>query len=149
LHIRTLIMIIKHPLRIIDLHDDGFHPLLDIRVYGQSFTVVLDTGASKTAFDKTLLQAHGEALIQESDRLSTGLGTNEMASFTAVIPELQIGELCIRDIEVAVLDLSTINIAYRQMNHPEVLGVLGGDILMKHKAVIDYGKRQLRLKVWD
>jgi predicted aspartyl protease len=111
--------------------------------------VVLDTGASKTAFDKTILQAHEEALILESDKLSTGLGTNEMASYTAVIPELQIGELSIRNIEVAVLDLSTINIAYRQMNHPEVLGVLGGDILMKHKAVIDYGKRQLRLKVWD
>ena len=139
-------MIIKHPLRIIDLHDDGFHPLLDIQVYGQTFTVVLDTGASKTAFDKTLLQLHKEALIEESDKLSTGLGTNEMASFTAVIPELKIGDLLIRDIEVAVLDLSTINIAYRQMNHPEVLGVLGGDILMKYKAVIDYGKKQLRLK---
>ena len=139
-------MIIKHPLRIIDLHDDGFHPLLDIQVYGRAFTVVLDTGASKTAFDKSLLQAHEEATIMESDKLSTGLGTNEMASFTAMIPELRIGELLVRDIEVAVLDLSTINIAYRQMNHPEVLGVLGGDILMKYKAVIDYGKKQLRLK---
>ena len=140
-------MIIKHPLRIIDLHDDGFHPLLDIQVYGRAFTVVLDTGASKTAFDKSLLQAHEEATIMESDKLSTGLGTNDMASFTAVIPELRIGELLISDIEVAVLDLSTINIAYRQMNHPEVLGVLGGDILMKYNAVIDYGKKQLRLKV--
>jgi predicted aspartyl protease len=142
-------MTIKVPLNIIDLQEDGYHPLLDILVYGRTFTVVLDTGASKTAFDKTILQAHEEALILESDKLSTGLGTNEMASYTAVIPELQIGELSIRNIEVAVLDLSTINIAYRQMNHPEVLGVLGGDILMKHKAVIDYGKRQLRLKVWD
>ncbi|MES2278330.1 MAG: retropepsin-like aspartic protease [Bacteroidota bacterium] len=140
-------MTIKVPLTIIDLHDDGFHPLLNINVYGQPFTVVLDTGASKTAFDKTLLQMHEEALIIDSDKLSTGLGTNEMASYTALIPHLHIGELHIRDIEVAVLDLSTINIAYRQMNHPEVLGVIGGDILMKYKAVIDYGKKQVRFKV--
>jgi hypothetical protein len=32
------------------------------------------------------------------------------------------------------------------MGHPQVLGVLGGDILMKYKAVIDYGKQVLKLK---
>jgi predicted aspartyl protease len=140
-------MIIKIPLTIIDLGDDGFHPLLDITVYGKPFTVVLDTGASKTAFDKILLEVHEEALVLASDQLSTGLGTNEMESYTALIPDLHIGQLHIKNIEVTVLDLSTINIAYRQMNHPEVLGVIGGDILMKYKAVIDYGKKQLKFKV--
>lgn len=140
-------MTIKIPLRFIDLHDDGFHPLLDIVIYNHPYTVVLDTGASRTAFDKTLLQAHNEAFIQESDKLSTGLGTNDMASFTAHITDLHIGDLHIQNIEVAVLDLSAINIAYRQMNHPEVLGVIGGDILMKYKAVIDYGKKELRVKM--
>jgi hypothetical protein len=140
-------MTIKAPMRIIDLHDDGFHPLMEIVLFGKTFTVVLDTGASKTAFDKTMLQAHEEALIQDSDRLSTGLGTNDMTSFTTVIPDMYIGDLHIQNIEVAVLDLSTINIAYRQLNHPEVLGVLGGDILVQYKAVIDYGKKQVRFKV--
>lgn len=139
-------MIHTIPLRFIDLDDDGFHPLLDLRVYGRQFTVVLDTGASRTTFDKTLLGLHEEALILESDKLSTGLGTNEMASYTAIIPQLIIGDLLIENHQVAVLDLSTINIAYRQMNHPEVLGVLGGDILMKYKGVIDYGKKALKLK---
>lgn len=139
-------MIITIPLNIIDLHDDGFHPLLDIQLYGRKFTVVLDTGASRTAFDKDLLAVHEDALILETDKLSTGLGTNEMTSYTAIIPDLYIGDLHIQNHQVAVLDLSTINIAYRQMNHPEVLGVLGGDILMKYKAVIDYGKKELRLK---
>jgi hypothetical protein len=32
------------------------------------------------------------------------------------------------------------------MGYPKVLGVLGGDILMKYKAVIDYGKGLLKLK---
>ncbi len=134
------------PLQIIDLQEDGFHPLLNISVFGKPFILVVDTGASKTAFDQTmLLQAHQQAVVTLSDRLSTGLGTNTMASSTAIVNDMYIGSLLIDEFEVAVLGLSTINIAYRQLGHPEVLGVLGGDILMKYKAVINYGKQVLKL----
>ena len=135
------------PLQIIDLHDDGFHPLLEIILFGKAFIVVLDTGASKTAFDRSMLfEANETTDILASDRLSTGLGTNSMESFTAIISGMFIGSLPITDFEVAVLDLSTINIAYSQMGHPQVLGVLGGDILMRYKAVIDYDNQVLKLK---
>ncbi|MCR8559756.1 aspartyl protease family protein [Mucilaginibacter sp. BJC16-A38] len=135
------------PLQIIDLHEDGFHPLVKIKVFGKKFIVVLDTGASKTAFDQTmLLQASENAVLTTSERLSTGLGTNSMESSTAAITDMRIGKLLIDEFEVAVLDLSTINIAYRQLGHPEVLGVLGGDLLMKYKAVIDYGKSRMLLR---
>ena len=141
-------MKITVPLHIIDLNEDGFHPLLDITVFNKPFKVVLDTGASKTAFDKTLLiEANATALLNVSDHLSTGLGTNTMESFTATIHDLCIGNLQIPQFDVAVLDLSTINIAYEQMGHPQVLGVIGGDILMKYKAVIDYGKKTIKFKV--
>jgi hypothetical protein len=140
-------MTISIPLQIIDLHDDGFHPLLEITLFGKAFIMVLDTGASKTAFDRTaLFEANETTDILASDRLSTGLGTSSMESFTAIISGMFIGSLPIADFEVAVLDLSTINIAYSQMGHPQVLGVLGGDILMKYKAVIDYGKQVMKLK---
>lgn len=139
-------MTITVPLQIIDLHEDGYHPLVGILVYGKPFTLVLDTGASKTAFDHATLSAEGIDLTA-SDSLSTGLGTNSMASFTTILSDLWIGELKVAEIEVAVLDLSTINIAYRQLNHQEVLGVLGGDILMKYKAVIDYGKQLLSFSI--
>jgi len=135
------------PLQIIDLHEDGFHPLVNISVFDVPFTVVLDTGASKTAFDQSLLLlANENANVISSDKLSTGLGTNTMESSTALIDDMYIGELLVEPFEVAVLDLSTINIAYSQLGHPEVLGVLGGDILMKYKAVIDYGKASITLK---
>jgi len=135
------------PLQIIDLQEDGFHPLVNITLFGKPFILVLDTGASKTAFDHTLLaQAHEFAVITTSDRLSTGLGTNTMASSTAIIDNLHIGNFLVESFDAAVLDLSTINIAYSQLGHPEVLGVLGGDILMKYKAVINYGKEVLVLK---
>jgi hypothetical protein len=135
------------PLQIIDLQEDGFHPLINVSVFGKPFILVLDTGASKTAFDEAmLLQAHEQAVVTMSDKLSTGLGTTTMASSTAIITDFYIGKLLVDEFEVAVLDLSTINIAYRQLGHPDVLGVLGGDILMKYKAVINYGKAVLKLK---
>ncbi|MEO6150538.1 MAG: aspartyl protease family protein [Mucilaginibacter sp.] len=135
------------PLQMLDLHDDGFHPIINVSLFGKPFKLVLDTGASKTAFDKNQLsEANEEALISATDKLSTGLGTNSMESYTAIVADLHIGELKIDEFEVAVLDLSAINIAYEQLNHPQILGVLGGDILMNYKAVVDYGKKKLILK---
>ena len=139
-------MTVTVSLQIIDLHGDGYHPLVEIRVNNKSYTLVLDTGASKTAFDHDILELSGAA-ITASERLSTGLGITNMTSSTAVINEMEIGELHISDFEVAVLDLSTINIAYRQLNQTEVLGVLGGDILLRYEAVIDYGKKTLSFRL--
>jgi Aspartyl protease len=139
--------VVTVPLQIIDFQEEGFHPLIQVGLLGKTFTLVVDTGASKTAFDLamfTIISAN--AVIKENERLSTGLGTNNMASSTTPIYDLFIGNFLVPEFEVAILDLSTINIAYRQLGHPEVLGVLGGDILMKYKAVIDYGSETLTLK---
>jgi hypothetical protein len=141
-------MKINIPLHTIDLQDDGYHLLVEVKIGRKRYKLVLDTGASKTVFDQTMLaQAHTNVNVQSTDRLSAGLGTLTMQSFTAVLPELKIGRLKLPDFEVAVLDLSTINQAYAQLNHPQVLGVLGGDILMRYNAVIDYGKQKMSLKV--
>src|ERR1700761_8090183 len=106
-------MKISVPLQIIDLHADGFHPLIEITLFGKPFTLVLDTGASKAAFDKNLLlDANKNAQLNESERLSTGLGTNTMKSFNTRVHDFCIGSLAIPQFEVAVLDLSAINIAY-------------------------------------
>jgi predicted aspartyl protease len=136
------------PLQIIDLNADGFHPLVNIQIDGKPFTMVIDTGASKTALDKEIfLGANKKAALSTSEKLSTGLGTNTMKSYTTTVDDFRIGDLKISDFEVAVLDLSAINIAYEQMGHPQVLGVLGGDVLMYYKAVIDYGKKTISFRI--
>ena len=121
-------MKIKVPLQVLDLLDDSFHLLLDVKVGKKGFKVVLDTGASKTVFDQQLLLlADNNIVVNGTDKLSAGLGTLSMESSVAIIPELKIGKLKLSDFEVAVLDLSTINEAYARLDHPQVLGVLGGD----------------------
>ncbi|MNR33606.1 hypothetical protein D3C85_1512910 [compost metagenome] len=110
--------------------------------------MVIDTGASKTVFDKTQMGhlLEDQLLLEPSETLSTGLGTNSMESFNMEIPSLAIGTWHINKLKTAVLDLSSINYAYQQMDLEPVIGVLGGDIFADYGAVIDYAKKILRLR---
>jgi len=136
------------PLTLLNLQDDGFHLLVEVIVFNQHFKAVLDTGASKTVFDKTTMERHIDAdLLKLSDQLSTGLGTNTMESYVLTIPDLQMGNLHLRNYEVAVLDLSTINIAYEMLEQEPVIGVIGGDLLFEYQAIIDYKKSTLSLNL--
>lgn len=136
------------PLILLNLQNDGFHLLVEVTVFAKPFRVVLDTGASKTVFDKSSVENHIDPeLIKLSDQLSTGLGTNTMESYTLTIPDFKIGGLHLRNYEAAVLDLSTINIAYQQLDMEPVLGVIGGDLLYEYGAMINYSTRILTLNL--
>ncbi|WP_257669941.1 aspartyl protease family protein [Parapedobacter tibetensis] len=136
------------PLTLLNLQDDGFHLLLEVVVFGKPFNAVLDTGASKTVFDKATVEAylHEDMELQHTDMVSTGLGTTSMQSFVLTVPDLLLGGLHLKKFEVAVLDLSTINYAYQQLDIDPVIGVIGGDILKRYGAVIDYRKHILKLR---
>lgn len=139
---------IKIPLALLNLQDDGFHLLVEVVVFEHSFKAVLDTGASKTVFDKTIVERHiGEKELKSSDRVSTGLGTTNMESFTWLLPDFQIGSFHLKNFEVAVLDLSSINFAYENLSIEPVIGVIGGDILTQYQGIIDYGKMTLTLSM--
>ncbi|RRN77803.1 clan AA aspartic protease [Pseudoxanthomonas sp. SGD-10] len=127
------------PLQVVNLQGDGFHLLVEVVVYGQSFKAVLDTGASKTAFDKELMEElSAEDITHLPNQHAIGLGTISMERYVAVLPTLSIGELVLTNYEVPVFDLSAVKYAYEQLELPPVIGVIGGDILMDYKAVIDY-----------
>jgi len=135
-------------LEVLNLHDDGFHLLVEVVVFGQSFKAVVDTGASRTVLDRNTIETYvsaAELLI--SDKLSTGLGTNSMESHTLTVPLLQIGQLALNKFEAAVLDLSMINTAYHSLEVGPIIGVIGGDILMRYNGVISYPTRQLSFEI--
>ena len=136
------------PLELINLNNDGFHLLVEVFVFNQIFNLVLDTGASKTVFDKSIIEKH--TLIDDllmSDQQSTGLGTNSMPSYGITLKSLSFGKLTINDFEAAVLDLSIISAAYENLNLPHIMGVLGGDILQQYRAVINYDKLSLKFQI--
>ncbi|MGO3806575.1 MAG: retropepsin-like aspartic protease [Sphingobacterium sp.] len=136
------------PFEIVELQGDGFHVLIDVELFDKPSKMVLDTGASKTVFDKQTLLNFGipKSTFQNTDILSAGLGTNKMQSFVLEIPHFRIGNWQVKNYATAVLDLSTINYAYEKMNIAPIIGVLGGDILRLYNAKIDYRKQSLTLR---
>lgn len=140
---------IRIPLRLINLQDDGFHLLVEIVVFGEKHWAVLDTGASRSVFDKTLIEKHvqPEAIETVDTSEETVATTLFSTSNTAVatLPKLKIGKLKIRKYQAVGLDLESVNAAYEHLGHPLVAGIIGGDIMIKYKAKIDYKRLTLKL----
>lgn len=99
----------------------------------------MDTGASKTVFDKSRFEKlFPNQNIQDSDALTTGLGTNSFPGAIAKINSLKIGDLKLSNFDVLVLDLSHVNASYLLLGFKPFDGVLGSDLLLKYNALIDF-----------
>ena len=140
-------MITTIPFKILEIDIEGYHLMIKLHINRKVANVIIDTGASKTVFDKTRIEKYvNHKSFDENDKLSSGLGTNTMTSQTTTIKKLKIGELEIADYKTVLLDLSHVNESYSQVGLQAVDGVLGCDILVKYNAVIDYEKKIMKLK---
>src|ERR1035437_470321 len=93
----VFLMLTIIPIKILKL-DDGFHLLVNIRINGKPARMLIDTGASKTVFDKNRISRFlKEEKFETHDKLSTGLGTSDMKSHLVVIKRLNIGKLEIKN----------------------------------------------------
>lgn len=136
----------KIPFEIIEMEGGGSHLLVRGEVNGHEANFIIDTGASRTVVDKNHLEELGfHADIIPNKALSAGLGTKSMESSTIVLKNISLGKFTLKKLEIAVLDLSHVNEAYAQLNLPVIHGVLGGDILMKYHAVINYPLNKITL----
>jgi hypothetical protein len=133
-------------LDIFSLDKDGYHIKLKVLINGKVANLILDTGASRTVFDKnTIHEFVPELDLMEHEATTSGVGSNELQSFSTIIKKFEIGNLLIRKYHCAVIDLTHVNMAYGMVGRPAVHGVLGGDILRKYKAKINYETKTLTL----
>ena len=135
---------ISIPLILISLQDDGFHLLVEIVVFGQKLFAVVDTGASRSVFDKTFVKEHLKELEHSEETQATTLFSTS-STLQAIIPAIKIGSLLLKDYETVALDLETVNQAYENLGHPPIIGIIGSDLLLKYQAVINYKKMKLFL----
>ena len=120
--------------------------MTDGLVNGKSARFVVDTGASRTVFDKDrILNYINNPEFAEKEGLSAGIGGTDISSFIFTIEELSFGDLKINDYQAVAMDLSNINTSYEMIKLPPIDGVLGGDLLRKHNAVISYRLKKIRL----
>jgi predicted aspartyl protease len=136
----------KIKLEILSIQDYGIHCFISAKVNGKKARMLIDTGASKTVFAKSFIENHlAELYTKKSEQLTTGLGSNKIESEEAVIPVLKIGKLIIKNYHAHILDLNQINETYNQVDIPSIDGVLGCDLLLTQKAVLNFKKRTLTL----
>lgn len=132
------------PLKIINLQDDGFHLLVEIVVFGETHFAVLDTGASRSVFDKGLMEKHvADITASEEAQAATIFSTS--TTLQGTVAKLTIGKLTLKNYHAVALDLQSVTDTYLMLGHPPISAIIGGDILMQYKAKIDYDKSILRL----
>lgn len=134
------------PIESIIIEDDGSHILLKTKINGRNARLLIDTGASRTVFDLERIQGFvNDKTFLQHDKLSTGLGTDSMPTSAVILKSLKIGNLVINNFHAVLLDLQHVNSTYGKLGHGPIDGVLGNDILVKYKAVINYKKKSLTL----
>lgn len=135
------------PLLIEEIEHRNYHVFVALKVGDKPCRLLLDTGASKTVFDAgKVLRFVADKKIRSHPSNSVGLGVSEMDTQIATLKDISFGKLKRKKLLVAVLDLAHVNQTYKSINLPEIDGVLGSDILMKYKAVINYRTATLKLE---
>lgn len=130
------------PLILIDLQD-GFHLLVEIVVFGEKLFAVVDTGASRSVFDKSFMEKHLQEL-ELSEETQAATIFSSATTLQGIIPKVKIGGLILKQYHAVALDLQSVTDTYAQMGHPAISGIIGGDILMQYLAKIDYHKKIMR-----
>lgn len=121
------------------------HLLIKAKINDISGLFILDTGASNSCvgfegIKKFKLQS------EESETKASGAGATGMNTLLAKNNLLQAGRWKDKKLHLIVFDMSHVNNALEQYKIKPVDGIIGADILLKGKAIVDYSNHLLYLK---
>ena len=121
------------------------HLLIKAKINGVKGNFILDTGASNScigfeSIELFLLEA------KKSKTQASGAGATGMLTQIAVGNKLQLGNWKHRDFDLVIFDLSHVNEALVQHKAKPVDGIIGADVLLKGKGIIDYYNHCLYLQ---
>jgi len=137
----------KIPIKIIELENGNYHLLVSCVFHDKSNGMwVIDTGASKSVFDQNLEPYIDQVDERTEDLHSAGIGAEPMKSRLSILKEISFGKLKVSGMGAALLDLNHINELYANATDLQICGLLGGDFLMKYRAVVDYKRKLLVLR---
>jgi len=121
------------------------HLLIKAKINGVSGNFILDTGASNTCIgfegiDRFELEA------KKSKTKASGAGATGMKTQISSENKLQLGNWKNKNFSVVIFDLSHVNEALESYKAKPVHGIIGADVLLEGKAIIDYFNHYLYLK---
>lgn len=113
------------------------HLLIKAKINGVTGNFILDTGASNSCigFESVeLFQVNAE----ESKTKASGAGATGMLTQTASNNNLKLGHWKTSNFNLIVIDLSHVNEALTQHKEKPIHGIIGADILLESRAIVDY-----------
>ncbi|UWX55454.1 retroviral-like aspartic protease family protein [Maribacter litopenaei] len=132
----------KIPLTMTKTH----HPELSAKINGNAGRFILDTGASNTCIGSDRI-AYFKLKSKESKIKAAGAGATDMETSTSKKNSIEIGKWHHKKLKIVLFDLVHVNTALITHDAEPVDGIIGADVLDKGKAIIDYKKKALYLKV--
>ena len=127
--------------------DTGSHFLVPCVLNGHRFRLVVDTGAPFTSLDLNLLK-DAQVPSRPLPFRSNLIGRAPSPVSLVDLDHLQIGDYVAKDVHLTATAQSLAEFAGRGDRSPDepVIGLLGGDLLARHGAIIDIGNRALYLR---
>lgn len=121
------------------------HLLIKAEINGVKGNFILDTGASNSCMDFTNIELF-RLKAGHSKTKAAGAGATGMFTQLAKGNQLKIGTWKDPDFKLVLFDLSHVNQALEEHKTKPVQGIIGADVLMNGKAIIDYYNHCLYLK---
>ena len=135
------------PINIVALgEENSYHLFVSGVINGQKCDLLIDTGASHTIFDATLIPEAPAGKNAGFEIQSAGIHAGELKNSIGHIKQFKLGDLKRKNWTVVLIDLTHVNDLYQKFTDKRVAGLIGSDFLLKHKAIIDYKKRELVLR---
>ena len=121
------------------------HYLIEAKINGVCGRFILDTGASNSCVSTTLENNFNIISKETTEKASSA--TSEINN-TKISKNntIQIGKWE-NKITLITFDMSHINYALNEKKIDSVSGIIGADVLKKSKAILDYNKNKLYIKL--
>lgn len=133
------------PFRLLDIEGEGFHVMIKGKINGMEANFLVDTGASRSVFDPTVITRFIEnPQFEKKPGITAGVGGSDLETSTFTINSLSFGDIEIKAYEAVALDLENIHETYQKLGLPAIDGIIGGDLLYQLKTTINYRLRKIR-----
>lgn len=121
------------------------HLLIKAKINGVTGNFILDTGASNSCVGFDGID-YFNLTAGKSKTKAAGAGATGMYTQLAKNNSLKIGRWKTEEFHLVIFDMSHVNQALQQYKAKPVQGIIGADVLLEGKAIIDYFNHCLYLK---
>lgn len=116
------------------------------KINGKKGRFILDTGASSSCVGFDSIETFNLS-SEASDVKAAGAGATDMETQLSAKNRVDIGKWKQEKVALVLFNLTHVNKALTMHNAKPVNGIIGADLLKKGKAIIDYNKNYLYLKL--